>query len=894
MIKERRVTPGLRISIVVWLSVLSSPLAAPAQDESPSEDRVGGAYLNEQLAAYDALKHARDLCRAEAWDDAVHAYQNLLEKFSHTILRADPPASTVTAPRDMEYFVGLPEAVFLDFATQPARLLDTYQGRFETVAERALSASASDDAAHRRDIIRHFPTTAAAAALEHLIDRDVESGRLASARQYLHLLITRHPERGSRRWRWRAKYALANAWCGNDAPLKRLMDELRALPQSPEVAWGGGREPIAEFLTRNAADQPPRSAFNTQGGPAQPLPLGGVVRSVAPEARLWRFADFQPITARYRRMSAAQQRTPLRSDHADPAAGRYVGLMPIVHQGRLFVGDSSNVWAFDPDAPHEPLWQFRRLEPLDEDASDDPWLLREQAPSLYTLSAAGESVFAYLDDAEGGTPNANEKNAGSLLALDAADGRVRWRNDLSALAGPFDECRLDGAPIVVDDETLVAIARRRKPFGFETCLLIGLDPRTGRLKWRSHVGEAATGGYGYHRPTRTFPAADGHRVFVFSNMGTIAAAYAADGRIVWLWRYASSFGDAAAGFWSDADAGQYAPWRYNATIVWRDRIIVAPLDTDAVFVLSQDDGRLVNIIPTERIHEPESILGVVDDKLYAIGRKVVCYDLIADGIAWQRQLPEGRLRGRGAVTSDGVLVPTDVALFRYPLAGGAPRSYHWASEDAGNVLPLDNQIIVAGAATLIGLVEKESALTRLKSRLDAAPNDPGPALTLAELAFQIGEFARGLEAIDAALERAGGVALLQDDAVKDRAFRLCLDAADAVMKRGRRESNGNASDARLALEALDRAALCAPDADARVQYVLKRSDVYVATEAFARAVESFQMLLSDVGLAVQLMPAGQPRQSVGAFARAQIDRLVFEQGRDIYESIERRAHDQLR
>src|SRR5205823_14001370 len=142
------------------------------------------------------------------------------------------------------------------------------------------------------------------------------------------------------------------------------------------------------------------------------------------------------------------------------------------------------------------------------------WTTEEETPPLYTCMVADGRVYAALDReiTRGGDQSLM---AVSLVCLDAQTGRELWRNDLERLSSEFEEVRLDGAPLLHEGK-LFAVARRRKPFGFESCHLLRLDPQTGALEDCVHVGEAATGSYGYHRATLGHPAAGGELVFVGS------------------------------------------------------------------------------------------------------------------------------------------------------------------------------------------------------------------------------------------------------------------------------------------------------------------------------------------------------------------------------------------
>jgi len=412
---------------------------------------------------------------------------------------------------------------------------------------------------------------------------------------------------------------------------------------------------------------------------------------------------------------------------------------------------------------------------------DAHWLSEEELPPLYTATLAGGRLYVHLDREPPSSIDGNTGESSTIVCLEAKTGHEIWRNDLTGFASEFEETRIDGAPLLHGGR-LFALVRRRKPFGFEACFLLRLDPQTGRILHSVHLGEAPTGSYGYRRPTLSHPAANGDRVFVQTNLGTVAAVSASTGHVAWLHRYRSRLTDDAEGSWPARTGRTMRSWQYNPTMLWRDRVVCAPLDTDALLVLDQADGRLIHRIPATHIHTPDYILGIHGRLLYAVGTQVTAWDLEDHKLAWARPLAEGQPLGRGAVTPAGLLIPTTRGLLRYALDGGPAPIHHWPLRSAGNVIALPDQIIVAATDTLFGLVGKEEAFARLARQMDHTPEDPRPALRLAELAFSTGEYDRGLAATHRAVTRAGGFAQLTDTDLRARFFDRLMHFAGVLLE----------------------------------------------------------------------------------------------------------------
>jgi len=865
-------------------------------------------FLREQLGGYEALQQARDLASHAQWERAAEAYQNIVEQFGDALLRSPNSSSNAggaatrpAADGAIEYFVSLPDAVLREVAAGAPDLRRAYVRRYEHAARRALDRAGSDSAAAYRAARRFLPTTAAMARLEEIADADLEAARFVDAAQLYGELDALTPPDAPRRRVWQAKRALCRAWQGDRSAISRLLADWPAGEPGPHVRWCGQTRPLREAVAAWSATGGPTTTSHPTSDAVASTVRGSADRKAAdaaagdfrPEARLWRFTEFKPVTAIAMGDSVIEEVTQTEPPSSGSAtSGRHLGLRPIAMDGLILVADDRSVWAIDPDSPDEALWQFPLMPGTGRDSPDDRWMFQEQAPPVYTLSAADGVVYAHLERTipDGGdTPDTS-----TLVALDARTGRPLWSNTLAALVAPFDQCRLDGAPLVLADR-LVAVARRRKNFGFETALLVGFNRRTGEIEWQTHLGEAATGGYGYQRPTRTYPVAVGRNIFVHTNLGAIACVRADDGRIAWLRRYASAFADPAAAAAYERSMKRPLPWRHNPTLAWRDQIIVAANDRDDILVLDQADGRVTRSVASESLHQPDSILGVVADRLFAAGSWTVAYDLAAGRIAWERMLPDGQLLGRAALTATSVLLPTSVGLLQYPLDGGTAERVTWTAGQAGNLLPLNDCLLVASGDALTAWVSAGTAFERLDRRLKSDPSDPRPALMLAELAMQTGDGARGVRSIDEAIRRAGGAARLYDPRLRQRIYRICMEYVGDAVNAARNHGDEAAARLPIALQLLDRAAFSAPGIDGQVRQFLRRGEVCLLTGEPARAADAYQQLLSDPGLAARPVAVeGTSEIAAGHLARDRISRLILEQGRAVYGTVERRAAEQLR
>jgi outer membrane protein assembly factor BamB len=156
-------------------------------------------------------------------------------------------------------------------------------------------------------------------------------------------------------------------------------------------------------------------------------------------------------------------------------------------------------------------------------------------------------------------------NPGVLYAVQAATGRTSWK---------FETGRCTAAsPAVADGLVYMAFLNRRRQ-GSDACnaspgtpglngLVVALDARTGKLRWRRVIG-----------PSETSPLVDGGRVYVGDWTGTVYALDTKTGRIVWTFRTGGEVkgGFALTGrrlFVGSYDHHLYALNARTGALIWR-------------------------------------------------------------------------------------------------------------------------------------------------------------------------------------------------------------------------------------------------------------------------------------------------------------------------------------
>ena len=890
-----------------------------ARDDSPADPGV--TYLDISFEAEESLERARLLEAEGRWADAAKLLQLTGRRFGSHVVNVSPGQ-----------YRSIRDEVNRRVANWPREGLDAYRAAFESTAAAALDAVR--DSRRPLEALRvaddYFPTHAGAEALDLAAQLLIERGDFEQARSAYRRLIDQHPDR-AKRVHWRAKAAVAGALAGDLVDLEYEL-ESRSDPDPPvDVNWTGRVQSVAAFLRERLAEFAPQQAdlLTRATPPTIPRLLGGANHrrgnyppSSAPEARLWKF-EF-PGAVTHERSGEHIFSDPTLAETLARAlqSGKLLNGIPVVGDGLIYIHDGRRVWAIDPANRSRPAWTLG-----DDSAVIMPlWLHDDTIAPLHTALYRDGRLYLNLQIEGAGRGEDPDRGAHrqGIVCINAGNGEVRWRNDLADFHSQFEEAEVDGPPILHNGD-LYVVGRRRKSFGFEACYLLRLDPGDGRLKSMIHLAEAATGSYGYRRATISLPAAAGDFVFVQTNLGAIAAVSTALDRVAWIHTYGVA-DDSGDQLWPERGGRPIRSWNYQPVMVWKDTIVCMPLDTTDVFILGQEDGRVRDRIPGERLTIPQTLLGIDEDRLYAVGGEVICYNLASQSVEWQRPLHVGQLLGRGCLTADRLLIPTDRALLSYPIDGGPPVVHAWRLHEVGNIVPQADQVLVHAAGMIYGLADRDEAFARLTRRAEQSPDDPMPAMALAELAFHSGQIDRGLEAVNDAVQRAGGFARLTDEAARQLIFDQLVQLAHSLESKERvgrtkaDEESRNAT-ARMmgAISLLRMAGQCAPSSEDLVRQRFRLASALTSVGRHAEAVDSYQRVLADPSLrrlSVRLVatpamiePTGDLRSAeaaemrfvnsvdpviAGPAASRAIDDLIEAHGRKVYAAVEVKAGDRLK
>ncbi|MFQ5490508.1 MAG: PQQ-binding-like beta-propeller repeat protein [Phycisphaerae bacterium] len=846
---------------------IDPPAADPARPplDGPDPD----VYIHDSFEAEELIAKAQRQARAGQWSSACRNLLQVIHRHGDMLTRVADGPYTAVCRRVNQLVSDWPAEGLVEFRRQADLPAGTalQQARSQRSIEALLWVAQ-----------RYFATSAGLEALDTVGQLAIEAGDFGLAQQVYDRLLSEHPDRQVEQARLVGRLAIVYALESRPDAAGRQVE--RAGPDA-KVQWMGQPQALAGLVQTlldqvHPAERPP-APF------AWPTFAGNDRRHRDVELTLDRLAVLWQVPGIG---EAAAVPEPDRSSNFRRALrrGRFLSTFPAVADKTLFLQDGRDLRAIQLGNGRT-LWRSSGQDPengrtVSSDTDVPRWHALAVDRGRVYACVGSEFVPFYGYDAPA--------NTSALLCLDAATGQKLWRADNRSLGPDFDEMSFESIPIIVGTK-VYAIARRKRAFGFEDCFLYCLNAETGQIQYRTHLGSASTGGFGYRRPTLTIPALADHTVYVVSNLGTIAAVDRFTGLIAWLRLY-PRISEAQWRREGRGDSRELNPWQYNPVIVSGDRLIVLPTDADALMVLDRGTGALLQDIPIQELHAVQSILGLEGDRIYAVGDEAFCYDLAAGSYVWQSPLPgDGEVFGRGLLTTDRLLVPTRSALGAFDRWNGSVTRYPWMpDQQGGNLLSAPGLLLVTDSTTLTAYARKQDVLARLHRKMDAAPDDPEPALDLAEVLFRTGDVAESIAALDQAIARAGGFARSIAAPTKTRLFEDCLHFADRLGKR-------DEPDLATIIGLYERASQCPPDTRAHLTYRIRWADLYRQAGRFADAVALYQQIIADRSLAQadSIADADPKPVAAGRWAESAIAELIGDHGRQVYARFDTQADQWL-
>ncbi|MBL8760576.1 MAG: PQQ-binding-like beta-propeller repeat protein [Phycisphaerae bacterium] len=859
-----------RWSQSLWTVAAATCVALSRVATAPALAQSGPVYPDDSVQAHEGLVRVRELAAAGNAGEGVRVLQSLLDSESDRVLVSET---------DADLFVSVRARVHALLLKDPA-LLDRYRGAEEAKAADLLGKGEHAAVERSRLLTRSGFEACLRVAQEHL-ERARFEAALIALRQ-----LEDHPDRA------------ADPRAGGDAAslaalLARylLRDDVRALAERWASQAGVGAGAAGAFTLPNSAPvlTPVRALARAE--------LSGLVKR--PIQTAW-MSNEAKLNAEY---EAARS---LRDDNREwflRSVRDEAWATPAVVGDRLLVNDGQCVSCLD-RFTLQTLWSFTpELSGTEQEAG-----ATTRRDSLRALSmvedttgvGAGEGVAVAATGYAAGERRDGDPR---VYAFDLASGARLWSASPAAMDASLGQAVVRGQIELGEGVVLVPLRKIAASKRVASVHMAALDLFTGELRWARTLASAGwVGAQRFTKAADVLTVHDGH-VYKCDELGVVASIEAATGRVAWVRRMT------AEPFTGRGES--LPPWGGVKPLVVGESLVTLTPGRDAIVRLDRATGAVTGRRASSELGEP-MFLVAVDGWIAAVSQDRVVFVDESFEKAEVRIAPpmrEKRPTGRAIAAGERLLVPTTGALLSVdPSRPDAPASIEL--ERLGNTIAVDGQVISTDRYRAYSYLNWEFADRVLSARLDADGRDPGPGVTLAELAYRAGRFDRVAPAADRAAEaitRAMGDPARAESAARARAtlyanLRAMIEAGqERLAKRDATDESPAITDLGVLDALVARLARLADSNAERVAATFAlgrlRQDQALAkgedATRLAQAVDAYQKILEDAGL------SGATWTSAGRSVRADLDAttrvmaIVQRAGRGVYAVHEQQLARQL-
>ncbi len=563
---------------------------------------------------------------------------------------------------------------------------------------------------------------------------------------------------------------------------------------------------------------------------------------------------------------------------------------PVVFRDIVLVNDADSISAFNL-LTGEPAWptgggtaQIYPPVPEERPALPDrtcvgvPW---------FTMTVAEGKLFARLGSPVTSASDTELRDlTNDLVCLDLMEGQGKLVWKIAAEEWHHEgerPWRFEGAPLVKEGRAYVVHSRRRPQMEFAISCL---DAAKGERRWTRTIATSRASIEDHHnRVSHLLPTWGAGKLFVSTDAGAIVAVDARDGRVEWAVTYESNSPV------EPADQTDHAQQGLVPAMFHEGLLFVAPNDCDRLFCIEADSGRVRWQKAQPRASRWRHLLGVVpggdNGQLIVSGNSLRALDVATGRETWKilASDPTERGYGRGVLAGDVVFWPTREAIQIVETATGQPRrnlplNTPDSAETGGNLTIAGGMLVVAQADKLVAYGEYSLLKERLHRSLSAHPDKSEFLLKLAEIEASAGNLTAATKALHTARQLTATAGQSADDSSRRVQLARLRDLMRRTARRMLAEGKGDEAIAGLA----EVMTLVTEPVD-RANVLLDLADAELARQRPMAAVEHWQQILDDV----QLSACPRLETTAGAEASTAIARLIAQQGRAVYATVEPRA-----
>lgn len=834
----RPASPALALLFALW-SVIAAPANAQPQ---------GTVFVDDSTLAAETLETLPELLAGQNTTEAARALQRVLDTEADRLLPSDD---------DPDIYITVRARVHAELRRSP-ELLEVYRDQHSAQAARVL-ASEGPEAAERRFLLTDPGFEAALRVAQTRMERGLFSAAWRTLEQ-----LDDHPARSD---------ATRSDTTQSDAArlataLARYLPALRTADML--ARWQGSAGlPIEHPPRLTAPDYPIRTAID----PVGPVSLEGVVPTSLSTATVPAARD----EADTNETATAQPRATARRGPA--GIETFTWFAPILDQGAVYIADGGTVSAIDRFTLRD-RWSYEGNPARRIPGPSRLTGLAAQVEDRTTLTLTPDAVIAAMGIA---LPDGGEGSA-MLVALDRDSGAAIWESDLNDASDLLENASIRGPIVVAGDTAIVTLRRSARGRRLISLHAAGVSLADGTVRWVTPLG--SIGALPYQQQTRRpeAPVIVNDIAVRADEIGVIAAVDAADGRPIWTRVTASQI----------ARRSFNSGWNVHQPIAHDGSLVILEPTGESIIRIDPDDGSLISTRNADDLGSPEYLLRVADS-LAAVGDDRVAFVPLA-GLETKRPRFSPRLQsssfvGRAVAAGDDLLVATTTGVLVIP--SDDPKSQQLTPlDEPGSIVAADGQVLAVRGGDIHSYVAWDRAAELLRDRIEASPNDPEPATTLADLAYRAERYEDILPAAEDA-ERALG-AMPPGEQREQRAAALF----DAMLNMALEQLDPNFASApepvTLAGGLIDRLAGLARSPEQRVSERFARGSLSEARGSHDLAAAAYHDILTSTELSTA---PWRPRlgRSVRADLEAvkRLESILAAQGHDLYEPFEREAEARI-
>jgi outer membrane protein assembly factor BamB len=893
-----RVLGGAALLLAI-LAGLSAPArsAEPVEVEKPDEEFDPRVYLDTEDDATGLIRAAWRARSAEPpnWRAAIEKYLEVAREYGHIVY----------AQTDRLY---LPVRVLVrkelsELPKEGREIYKVLKSREAELAYRRAVLSGSTRELER--IPRGFPCLAPAPRALYLLGEWSRArGQAGRAIYYWQRLMNDYPdwEEGSRA-ALAARAALVAAEAGRRAEGRQLLGLLMKTSGLLKLRVGNRELLLADEIRRRLKSSGStvsvaREGFwpSIGGGAAHD---GVVHRVIDAGVRRWQ----KPLGG-----TAVKSRSARRSYLAPnirPTTGSY--RHAVTSGGMVFLAGDSDIIALRAKSGHV-VWPAAK--------TGRP---NYKLPcTRMTLPAVGDGkVFVVMGAPQVNSPSRFGNRGGgtfkskvTLRAYAVTGGKLRWESGRFENAPTrefLSSVDLVSAPVYSGGYVYCGAVKRGS---VSDAYMLCFDAADGRLVWKTFVcaGHPIQGGYSYRSYPVTedaLPAAVSEGLVAFvTNLGAVGVMDAASGDLLWVYLYDRPETTAKRDRFGRATASSTSTWSASAPIIRDGVLYIAPQDSKHLLAMELTTGKL---LWKSRRGKLKHLVGISGNYLVCSGaREVLAFSARSGKRLW-RGLLSGAEAGLGVVGKDFAVIPSSTGLQRFDLRTGklkASYRFRTGSAESGNLIISGDVMVSVGKSKVGGYYSWNEIVTKLEKQVVATPGAAAPRAELAEVYFYAEKYRQAADYFKQSLARVKPGESVAGMALKPLLLRQVWQSHSRLGKT--LEAAGKGADA---LKDYRQA-----HAYARRDAANMNRQMMTGHMRFARckaslgdwsgAVAEYQECLYTP--AAHDASAGRSRyysescRSVsgsrvmaGAFAKAQIDRLVSAHGAAVYQKFEARARELL-